>query len=223
MINSKIKLLYDSPTSLKCIPDNSVDLILSNLQESSLIHSSSGELDKLWSEYKRVLSSSGVVIAITTQPFTTKLINSDPSMFKYEIIWDKVETPALPYSPYEPVKQHMTACVFYRHSPCYNPQYRIDITDGVNLNPMYRRKHETAMPVSVVRFNNPIKLYEYLIRTYSDPDSVVLDNAMGVGNVGIAAVCNDRRFIGFESNFDNYQIANERIGRAMFGDVDDNH
>ncbi len=223
MINSKIKLFYDTPTSLKYVSDNSVDLILSNFQESSLIHATASELDELWTEYKRVLSPSGVVVAITSQPFTTKLINSNPSMFKYEIIWDRVETPNLPFSPYEPVKQHMTACVFYRQSPCYNPQYRISVMDGASINPMYRRKHETAMPVSIVRFNNPIKFYEYLIRTYSDPDNIVLDNVMDVGNVGIASVCNGRRFIGCENDIEKYQIANERISRALYGVKNDNH
>ena len=39
---------------------------------------------------------------------------------------------------------------------------------------------------------------EYLIRTYTRRGQVVLDNAMGLGSTGVAAVRAGRRFIGIE-------------------------
>ena len=49
----------------------------------------------------------------------------------------------------------------------------------------------------------PVALMEYLIRTYSNEGGVVLDNCMGSGSTGVAAVRSNRDFIGIEMD-DNY-------------------
>ena len=44
----------------------------------------------------------------------------------------------------------------------------------------------------------PVALMEYLIKTYSDEGNTVLDNCMGSGSTGVAAVLLKRGFIGIE-------------------------
>jgi site-specific DNA-methyltransferase (adenine-specific) len=44
----------------------------------------------------------------------------------------------------------------------------------------------------------PVALLEYLIKTYSNEGDLVLDNCMGSGSTGVAAVNTNRRFIGIE-------------------------
>lgn len=57
----------------------------------------------------------------------------------------------------------------------------------------------------------PVALLEYLIKTYTDENDLVLDNCMGSGSTGIAAKNLNRNFIGFELNEKYFNIAKERI------------
>lgn len=60
----------------------------------------------------------------------------------------------------------------------------------------------------------PVELLEYLIRTYTNENDVVLDNCMGSGSTGVACVNTNRNFIGIELDKDYYNIAKERIKKA---------
>lgn len=60
----------------------------------------------------------------------------------------------------------------------------------------------------------PVALLEYLIRTYTSPGEVVLDNCMGSGSTGVACVNTGRDFIGIEKDDDYFRIAAERIRKA---------
>lgn len=57
----------------------------------------------------------------------------------------------------------------------------------------------------------PVALMEYLIRTYSNEGETVLDNCMGSGTTGVAAVNANRNFIGIELDSDYYSASCERI------------
>jgi len=60
----------------------------------------------------------------------------------------------------------------------------------------------------------PIALLEYLIRTYTNEAETVLDNCMGSGSTGVAAVNLKRRFIGIELDAKYFGIAERRITEA---------
>ena len=57
----------------------------------------------------------------------------------------------------------------------------------------------------------PVPLLEWLIKTYSNEGDTVLDNCMGSGSTGVAAVKLNRKFIGMDNNSKYYNIAEERI------------
>jgi len=48
----------------------------------------------------------------------------------------------------------------------------------------------------------PVELGRYLIRTFSNPGDVILDNACGSGSFLLSALLEDRQFIGIEKNED---------------------
>jgi len=48
----------------------------------------------------------------------------------------------------------------------------------------------------------PIELGRYLIRTFSNPDDIILDNACGSGSFLLSAILENRKFIGIEKNED---------------------
>ena len=83
----------------------------------------------------------------------------------------------------------------------------------------------TGYPKSILEFQNerkqihptqkPVKLLEYLIRTYTLENEVVLDNTMGSGSTGVACINTNRRFIGIEMDDNYFEIACNRINEAL--------
>ena len=57
----------------------------------------------------------------------------------------------------------------------------------------------------------PVALFEYMIRTYTNPGELVFDNCMGSGTTAIAAMNVGRNFIGFESDPEYHAKSLERI------------
>lgn len=57
----------------------------------------------------------------------------------------------------------------------------------------------------------PVKLLEYLIKTYTQDGEIILDNCMGSGSTGVAALNLHRKFIGIELDERYYEIAKNRI------------
>ena len=83
----------------------------------------------------------------------------------------------------------------------------------------------TRYPRAVIRFasdkeklhptQKPVKLLEYLIRTYTNEGDTVLDNCMGSGSTGVACINTNRRFVGMELDDSFYQIACKRVEEAQ--------
>lgn len=79
----------------------------------------------------------------------------------------------------------------------------------------------TRYPRSIIKFvldkdklhptQKPVALLEYLIKTYTDENALVVDNCMGSGSTGVAALNTNRNFIGFELDEEYFEIAKERI------------
>lgn len=61
----------------------------------------------------------------------------------------------------------------------------------------------------------PVKLEEWLIKTYTNPGETVLDNCIGSGTTGVACINTNRDFIGIEKNPDYYKTAISRIKEAQ--------
>jgi len=68
------------------------------------------------------------------------------------------------------------------------------------------RYHPTQKPVTVI---------EKLITEFTTPEDTVLDPFMGSGTTAVAAIQNDRDYVGFELDEDNYRsVIERRIGEA---------
>lgn len=60
----------------------------------------------------------------------------------------------------------------------------------------------------------PVELLEYLIKTYTNENDIVLDNCMGSGSTGVACKNLNRDFIGIELDENYFEIAKSRIETA---------
>jgi len=85
-----------------------------------------------------------------------------------------------------------------------------------------RNKDEgTRFPKSIIKINKearnehptqkPVALMEYLIKTYTNKNELVLDFTMGSGSTGVACKNVARDFIGIELDRHYYRIARHRI------------
>ena len=59
-----------------------------------------------------------------------------------------------------------------------------------------------------------MELLEWLIKTFSNENDIVLDNCMGSGTTGVACKNLNRNFIGIELDENYFNIAKERIDKA---------
>lgn len=57
----------------------------------------------------------------------------------------------------------------------------------------------------------PIALFEWLIRTYTNPGDLVVDPCMGSGTTAFAAIRTGRKFLGYEKEPEYYEKAKARI------------
>ena len=57
----------------------------------------------------------------------------------------------------------------------------------------------------------PVDLLEYIIKTSSNENDIVLDCFMGSGSTGVACKHTNRKFIGIEIDEKYYELAKKRI------------
>lgn len=81
----------------------------------------------------------------------------------------------------------------------------------------------TRHPTQVLRINRdnprkvlhptqkPVKLLEYLIKTYTDGNGTVLDPTMGSGSTGIACLNTGRKFVGIELDTHYFEVSKNRL------------
>ena len=73
-------------------------------------------------------------------------------------------------------------------------------------------------PTTTKRFHTsqkPVDLLEYLIKTYTNEGELILDNCIGSGSTAVAAINTNRNFIGFETEKNYCEMANNRITEAQ--------
>ena len=106
-----------------------------------------------------------------------------------------------------------------------NQLHHLGPNNKLTSNEEYTQKF-TNYPNELIEFdieNNtihetqkPVKLIEYLIKTYSNENDIVLDNTMGSGTTGIGCINTNRKFIGIGLNEKYYKLSKSRILNRLF-------
>ena len=197
----------------------------------------------LWTHYNRIIKNNGVILLSAQTPFDKILGASNPKMLKYEWIWEKTQATGHLNAKKMPMKAHENILVFYKKLPTYNPQ-KTEGHKPVNSYTKYvstQNKTEvygkfdkevsgggdtTRYPRSVLTFpsdkqtcnlhstQKPLALCEYMIKTYTNENELVLDFTMGSGSTGVACINTNRKFIGIELDNNYFNIAKQRIEEA---------
>ena len=99
---------------MKEIPDNSVDLILTDppYGTTQCKWDSVIDIDLMWSQLKRIIKPHKAIVMTSQQPFTTALISSNLPMFKYCWVWGKNRPSCVAQAKNKPMSQHEDVIVF---------------------------------------------------------------------------------------------------------------
>jgi len=231
----------DCLEGMKYIDDKSIDMILCDLPYGTTKCKWDIVIpfEPLWEQYERIIKDNGAIVLFGSQPFTSALVMSNLKLFRYELIWQKTLATNFMLVKKQPAKKHENILVFYKKQPTYNPQMEIGKpykdkprkrTVGIHGNAETIKKainnEGTRYPSSVQLFSNgnngnvhptqkPVELCEYLIKTYTNENELVLDNCIGSGTTAIACINTNRNYIGFELDKEYYEIAKNRINKHI--------
>lgn len=207
------------------LPPRSVNLVLCDLPYGTTQNrwDSVIDLDRLWAQYRRVLAPGGAVILTGQGAFTARLILSNEPWFRLKLVWQKSKPTNFLNAKRQPLRAHEDVCVFYPSPPTYHPQMR----KGEAYDKGVRKAQQTGSygefrqvrvkseggrwPTDIVYAKTaesegpvwhptqkPVELGRYLVRTWSNPGDLVLDNAFGSGSFLVAALLEGRDFLGIE-------------------------
>lgn len=223
---------------LNTFPNASVDMVLCDLPYGTTQNKwdSVIDLEKLWKAYNRVVKPNGAIVLTSQGIFTAKLIISNEQHFKYKLAWEKSKSTNFLNAKKQPLRKHEDVCVFYRRQPSYFPQMgegvaydkgvRKDQLSGSygDFKPRHVKSDGERYPTDVIYFKTaesegtvwhptqkPVDLGRYLIRTYTKPGDLVLDNAFGSGSFLVSAALEGRNFCGIEKNEDVHLFKKDAI------------
>lgn len=231
----------DCLEGMKKIPDGVVDAIICDLpygttscQWDVLI-----PFDQLWEQYHRICKPNAAIILFGSEPFSSFLRMSNLDEYRYDIYWEKERLTNINQVKRRVGKTVETISIFYKSQCTYNPQMTVytgtprtnkvkngklgKLTDGSEKPVFEYKDNGLRYPTQVWKFQRdcltsnihptqkPVALIQQLIKTYTNEGELILDNCMGSGTTAIAAILENRRFIGFELDKEYYDKANERI------------
>jgi site-specific DNA-methyltransferase (adenine-specific) len=227
----------DCLEGMKYIDDKSIDMILCDLPYGTTACKWDTVIpfEHLWEHYKRIIKDNGAIILFGSEPFSSNLRMSNLKMFKYDWIWDKKKGGNPLLSKIQPIKTYEIISVFGKGKVNYYPimvdrdkpkargKNKGKMSETTNNVFTENKVYTQYYPKAIIEYSNanqrnklhptqkPVALFEYLIKTYTNENELVLDNCIGSGTTAIAALNTGRFFIGIEKEEKYVEIARKRI------------
>ena len=244
VITENYQLMFgDCLERMKEIPSGSVDLILVDLPYQTTQNSwdSMIDLEEMWIQLDRICKPNTAKLMFAQTPFDKILGCSNLKELKYEWIYEKTTATGHLNAKKMPMKAHENILVFYKSLPTYNPQKtighkpansytkhqdggsnygetKVGISGGGQTD-RYPRSVQVfktgKQKVSLHPTQKPVALLEYLIKTYTNENEVVLDFTAGSFSTGIASLNTNRKFIGVEMEEKYFDIGVKRMSDAI--------
>lgn len=215
---------------MKSIPDNSIDLILTDPPYNIAQYSTGNialpgrealnndiatwdtitlEPSLLLSDFKRITKPTGNIFVFTSYNMIGKwheVFDSEFDTFQF-FIWHKTNPAPKIYKNGFLNSCEMIICL-------WNKRHKWNFTTQNEMHNFF--ESPICMPPERLRnpkhpAQKPVKLLTHLIEIATDPKDIVFDPFMGVGSTGVAAKQCDRKFIGCEIDKAYYDAACLRI------------
>lgn len=236
---------------MKTLPDKSIDLFVCDLPYGQLDTKGKDrgedcawdvkiDLEKFWEQVKRLCKNDHTpVLMFCNTKFGIELINSNPSWFRYDLVWDKGHGISFLLANKMPMKSHEMIYVFSKKGAYYN---RIDEDRGMKAYGVVKKEGDYTKQYGVERidtYGNPdgkrcslsvikffkqardghptekcVELYNWLIERYSNEGDTVMDATAGSFNSCVSAIKLKRKAIGIEKDktfFDKFNNNKEKI------------
>jgi len=197
--------------------------------------------EPLWIQYKRIIKNNGVIVLFGCEPFTSLLIQSNLKAFKYNWIWEKNKATGHLNAKKQPMRKTELISVFYSSQCTYNPQLsqkskeniRPATTKRKNIDNYGNMDKESirvipidmSYPNEILKFRGcfgdkgkslhptqkPVDLLEYLVKTYTNENELVLDNCTGSSTTAMACENTGRKWLCIEKEENYCEISKTRI------------
>ncbi len=213
------------------IKPNSVDLVLADppYGTTACRWDTTIPFEPMWEQLKRIIKPKSNIVLFGVEPFASVLRCSNLKGYKYDWVWVKNPTNFL-NAKKQPLRKTerisvFEGCRYYPQNLIYKPRIvrRSNSTATVGLHGATNLSKYINYPNDVLNYKSerglhptqkPVVLMEYLIKTYSNLNDVVLDFTMGSGTTGVACRNLKRKFIGIELDPKYFKIAQKRIEEA---------
>lgn len=225
-----IRLIHgDMLVELPKLEDKTIDLVLLDLPygQTDCVWDKKIDLAILWRDLKRIAKPKTIFIFFCTTRFGYELIKSNEQWFRYDLVWDKVNSCGFLNARRQPMRRHEMMYVFYEkaggvYNIADNHIHIPKLTKDYNSGGLYSdkkmihaagRQYSPCLPTSIITESTnkyrksrnhptekPVPLYEFLIKYYTNKGDTVLDVCFGSGNSAIACDILGRSYIGFELN-----------------------
>lgn len=215
---------------LSQIPDNSIDLILTDppyniaqystgnidLPGRSALNNDLAEWDlkpinpfDLLDDFKRIIKPDGNIFVFTSYNLIGKwheAFDSEFDTFQF-FVWHKTNPAPKIFKNGFLNSCEMIACMWNKGHK-WNFSNQRDMHNFFE-SPICMKPERLSDPKHPAQ--KPVKLLEHIISIASNENDVVFDPFMGVGSTGVAALRNNRKFIGIEIEKDYFVAAERRL------------
>ncbi len=197
----------------------------------------------MWDGLDKCCKKNAAILLTGSQPFSSALVMSNPTMFRHEWIWIKNRGSNFANTVREPMKEHEQVLMFSQGKWTYNKQMQERTGGGIErakykVNYPSREREgtrqfgdrskdeqsELRVPSSWQKFNcevglhptqKPVSLMLYLVKTYSNEGETILDFTMGSGTTIEACMIGNRSCIGIDNDYEHFLTSVDRIERVM--------
>ena len=198
------------------------------------------DIDALFDCIDHIAKPDAAVIFFSQGMLTAELMTGPWTRYwRYNLVWKKNKPRGFLNSKRMPLRYHEDIVIFYRTLPTYNPQMietgrpvhactRKETSKNYGLSQggeNLRAGRTTRYPGSVLEFSvlnandpervhetqKPVNLCEFLIRSFTDEEGLVVDPCAGSGTTAVAARNCGRRYVCFEKDREIFLSAKMRL------------
>ena len=193
--------------------------------------------EPMWARLNKLIKLNGAIVLFGSEPFSSALRMSNIKNYKYDWVWNKKKGGNIMLLKQQPYKIHENVIVFNSKKENYYPimidqkprtgrTYSNGEANGIK-NYGDLRHYKQKYPKSILEISNanqknkqhptqkPVALMEYLIKTYTNENELVLDFTAGSFTTGVACLNTNRNFIGIELDEKYFEIGKNRLKKVQ--------
>lgn len=192
----------------------------------------------MWERLNKLIKPTGAIVLFGAEPFSSALRMSNIKNYKYDWIWEKTRPSNPALANKRPLSYSENIHIFYKKLPTYNPQKKrgkknnaqgkgIRKTINKSNLPSSKKSYmnnpnsDMKFPKNIIKFDRgeiqvhptqkPVALMEYLIKTYTNENELVLDFTAGSFSTNVACKNINRSSIGIEQLEKYFDIGISRL------------